>query len=122
MAVASLAGLFISSALIEREVIMADGSTALLHFAKAPAVEWSAYQFALAMGEDEATRARASLRLVMVCLREPDGKQALTYEQVLSLDPGVAQRLIVAAAEVSRPAADAGKTLPPGANSGSGTP
>ena len=122
MVVAALAGLFISPALTEREITLADGSTALLHFAKAPAAEWSAYQFALAIGADDAARARAALRLVMVSLREPDGKPALSWDQVNALDPGVAQRLIIAATEVSRPPADAGKALPPGESSGSGTP
>lgn len=122
MAVAALAGLFISPQLVERDVMLSDGSVAPLHFAKATAAEWSAYQFALAIGADDAARARAALRLVMVCLREPDGKQALNWEQVSALDPGVAQRLILVAAEMSRPPADAGNASPPGERSGSGTP
>lgn len=122
MAVAALAGLFISPALIEREVLLADGSKARLHFAKASAAEWSAYQFAIALGADDAVRARAALRLIMVSLREPDGTPALSWDQVNALDPGVAQRLILAASEISRPPADAGNASPPGEKSGSGTP
>ena len=122
MAVAALAGLFISPQLTVRDVQLADGTVAPLHFAKASAAEWSAYQFALAIGADDAARARAALRLVMVCLREPDGQPALSWDQVSALDPGVAQRLIVVAAEVSRPPADAGNASSPGAKSGSGTP
>lgn len=108
MGIAETAALFTSAALEERELTLADGTAVRWHFAKVPSIEWSQYQFAIA-GGDEGTRARASLRLVMLSLREPDGRQALNWEQVQRLDPGVAQQLMRAAGEVCRPKDHPGK-------------
>lgn len=110
MAIADTAALFTSTALAEREITLTDGSVVHWHFAKLPAAEWVQYQFAMATGADEGVRARASLRLVMLSLREPGGKPALTLEQVGKIDPAVVQQLIKAAVDVCRPAPDAGNS------------
>lgn len=120
MGLASNSALFASSALAEREVTMPDGTVLIVHFGKVSGMEWSQFQFAMGMGDEEA-RARASCRLVMLSLREPDGKQALTWEQAKLLEAGVVQQMMRHAADLNRPTQNPGKASPPGESSGSGT-
>jgi hypothetical protein len=102
------ATLRVSAALVEKTVTTADGTEHTLHFAKVSALEWTQHQFAMA-GGDQTDRARSSMRLLMLSLRDPDGSQALQWDDVVMLDPGVAQQCISHAIEVCRPSEKAGK-------------
>jgi hypothetical protein len=80
--------LFGAPAIAEREVTLADGSVEKMPFKKVGAAEWMRYQSGIGSKDPEVMSA-AMLRLVFFSLCEPDGKQALTWDQVNELDQDV---------------------------------
>jgi hypothetical protein len=109
---------FISDAIEEREVELADGTKEVLFFRHLPNTDLERYAI-WANSKDEDVQASAAARLVCLGLCDPDGKPALKLEQAARLKHGVLLRVFRALMEVN--SGKPGKDLPPTAKSGSGT-
>ena len=92
--------LFTTAEIHERTIELADGSKHVLHFRELSAAEFRRFQLAELSPDDE-KRAGSLARLISICLCEPDGKTALTFEQALSLKPGPAAAMLNAILELN---------------------
>lgn len=92
---------FVSDALHEREVELADGSKHKLHFRELPAVSFRAFQLA-EQSDDPEVRAGSMARLIAASLCAPDGKPGLTYERALQLKPHVMAAMVAHILEINR--------------------
>lgn len=108
MPIASNGALYTSSALEEHTIQHPDGSDLVWHFTRVSALEWTQYQFAMA-GGDEASRARAALRLVMLSIREPDGSLAFTWDQICTLNTSLLSQAMTITQKLQRDQDKAGK-------------
>lgn len=118
-------GFFVSDAVHERRVTLADGTEHVLHFRELAVTDWRMWGFAERSDDDE-VRAAAMSRLIAASLCEPDGTAAMTVEQALRLKPGVATALFSAVLDVNRvkrasDEGDEGNASRPAESSGSGT-
>jgi hypothetical protein len=120
--VAKFDGFFVSDAVHERRVTLADGTEHVLHFRELSVTDWRTWGFA-ERSEDDEVRAAAMSRLIAASLCEPDGSAAMTLEQALRLKPGVATALFTAVLDVNRVKreADEGNASRPAESNGSGT-
>lgn len=91
---------FISPTLHERTVKLPDGSEHVLHFKELPASEFRRFRLA-EQSDDENQQVGSMAKLIAASLREPDGKQALSYTKALELTAGAANALIAAVLEVN---------------------
>lgn len=111
---------FVSPALQERPVTLADGSVHRLHFRELSAAQVRGYQIA-EKSEDDQVRAGAIAKLIAASVCEPDGKAAMTYERALELKPQPSNALMAEILAINGLAADAAKKpSPPEAPTGSG--
>lgn len=94
-------GFFVSDAVHERRVTLADGTEHVLHFRELPVVDWRMWGFAERSKDDE-VRAAAMSRLIAASLCEPDGSPAMPVEQAMRLKPAVATALFSAVLDVNR--------------------
>lgn len=112
--------LFISDIIHERKVKMPDGSEHVFHFKESPCVEFRRFYLAERATEED-IRAGSMSKLIASSLCTPEGKEVLTFQQALRLTAAAANSIFVAILEVNGYGKDApGKTLPPGAMTGSG--
>lgn len=92
--------LFISSAIEERPVKMSDGSTEVMFFRNLPNTVFERYFLQMASKDiDVAARASAYLLACGVC--EPDGKDALTVDEVVRIKRPIMQRMLQALFDVN---------------------
>jgi hypothetical protein len=91
---------FTSGGVQEKAVEMADGSVEKLPFKKVGSAEWTRFQAGMA-SQDAEQMSTAMLRLVWFSLCEPDGSQALTWDQVKQLDQTVLMSMYSAAMAVN---------------------
>jgi len=94
-------GFFVSDAVHERRVKLADGTEHVLHFRELPVTDWRMFGFA-ERSEDDEVRAAAMSRLIAASLCEPDGSPSMPVEQALRLKPAVATALFAAVLDVNR--------------------
>jgi hypothetical protein len=91
---------FISAKLEERPIELGDGSTEVLFFKHLPNTAFERYAI-WCNSADEDVVARASARLLVLGLCEPDGKPAVTLEDAERIKRPVMQRLVRALLEVN---------------------
>jgi hypothetical protein len=108
---------FVSDAVHERTVTLADGTEHKLYFKEVPATAYRKFQFA-EQSEDEDVRAGSLALLIAASLCEADGSPALTYERACALKAGVSSALIDKVLEVN--GKKPGNALPPGEKTASG--
>lgn len=87
--------LFVSSAVVAREVELADGSIHTLHFRPLPAVEFRKFQLAEASDNPD-VKAMSVARIIAASLCEEDGRLALTVERAAQLSPSAANSIMLA--------------------------
>jgi hypothetical protein len=78
--------LFISDAVVARQVMLPDGSEHELHFKQLPAAEFRRF-FSATQSKDEDVQAGAMAKLIAASLCTPDGKPAITFKDALRLKP-----------------------------------
>lgn len=93
--------LFVSAAVHERKVALADGQEHLLYFKEVSVTDFQKFQFAR-QSEDDQKRAESMAYLIAASLCEPDGKQAITFEKALTLKVEAANAIFAEVVEVSR--------------------
>lgn len=91
---------FISDALEERQIEMADGSKEVLFFKHLPNTAFERYAI-WCNSADEDVVATASARLIVLGLCEPDGKPAVELKQAERIKRPVMQRMIAALLDVN---------------------
>lgn len=111
--------LFISDALHEREIELADGSKHVLHFRELSAGKFRVF-FEAERSKDEAVRESSIARLIADSVCNPDGTQAMTVERATQLKPVVSSALFKQILDVNGFSA-AKKASAPETGSGSGT-
>ena len=107
---------FVSEKLHEKKVKLPDGSEHILHFAEVEAFEFVRLRDRQD-SEDESIRASAAVPLLARGVRNPDGSQAMTEEQVAKLKPAAARALMDALTEAN--STDPKKNSPSAADDGS---
>lgn len=115
--------LFISDELQEHPVEVAPGKTIILYFREVAIADLRRYRMA-EESADETVRLNAHAHLISKSLADPDGKQAMSYEQAAKLKPRVADKIITKIMEINdfgQREATAKKSSPPEALNGSGT-
>lgn len=95
-------GFFVSSAVHERKVTLADGTEHTLHFREVPAGEYRRFMLA-EQSDDEDVRVGSMARLIAASVCEADGRPAMTYEKALQLKPTAANVLLEAVLAVNTP-------------------
>lgn len=114
------ADLFVSQALIERMVELADGRKHKFWFKEAPAVDFRRFQIA-ETSKDEAVRAGSMFHLIAISVCNPDGTQAMSAEKAMTLKPAVTNLLIAEILSINSMGVAAKNDSPPRAKNGSGT-
>lgn len=109
---------FVSDAVHERTVTLADGTEHKLYFKEVPATVYRKFQMA-EQSDDEDVRAGSLAKLIAASLCEADGSPAMTYERACDLKAGVSSALIDKVLEVN--GKKPGNALPPGEPTTSGT-
>lgn len=113
--------LFVSGAVIARDVTMGDGSVHQLWFKELSGVDFRHFQLA-EFSEDEDVRARSMARLISASVCEPDGKLAVSYERAQELKPHVQIALVGVIREINKVGkAEKKSSSPDTARSTSGT-
>ena len=92
--------LFASDALIERSVTMPSGKTVTLHFRELPAVEFIRFQRIASEGNEDA-RDGAAAKLIAASVRNPDGSEAMSYENALTLKSGPLNAIFAVVLEIN---------------------
>lgn len=113
------ASLFISDALHEREVELADGSKHVLHFRELSAGKFRVF-FEAERSKDEAVRESSIARLISASVCNPDGTQAMDEARAAQLKPVVSSALFKQILEVNGFGTEK-KASAPETESGSGT-
>lgn len=112
--------LFVSDALHERTVELADGSTHLLHFREVSSAAMRKYQLA-EHSQEEAVRISSMAVLIASSVVNPDGSPAMDVERAQKLKPQVTNALMREILDLNSIGADAKKASPPAESPGSGT-
>ena len=92
--------LFVSDALHERTIELADGSKHNLTFKELPAAAFNAYHRAVS-SEDEAAQDGSRAALIAASLFNKDGTPAITLDKAMTLKPVVQGHMIAAILEVN---------------------
>lgn len=91
---------YISEAIHEKEIELADGSKHVLHFKELPNTAFEKYAM-WCSSADEDVVASASARLLVMGLCAADGKPAVTVEQAERIKRPVMQRMVKALLDVN---------------------
>lgn len=85
--------LFITDALHEREIELADGSKHVVHLREIPAGKFRRFQDA-ERSKDEAVRETSIAHLIAASLCNPDGTAAMGVDQAARFKPSVSGQLV----------------------------
>jgi hypothetical protein len=92
--------LFVSDTIVEKDVVLADGTSHKLFFKELPAIEFRKFYLA-EQSADEDVQASSMAKLVAASLVEPDGKPAITVKKALSLKGSALSAIVNAIMEVN---------------------